>query len=125
MTDGGMMEYIIFTYGTLMKGEVRSHVLNSEEYLGDAVLEDHGLLELGTFPGIVKKEGYKVYGEVYKVSEDKKAELDWIEGEGYLYKFEYADVLLNGKTIKAGLYTFIDDGHEYPLMEPRGKWHGR
>ena len=106
-----------------MKGRSRSHVLDASEFIGEAVLEDHCLLEIGSFPGAVYKEGSKVYGELYLVDEETKSELDWIEGEGYLYKFSTVSVLCNGKYVEAGFYEFLQDDGHYPLYTKEGKWH--
>ena len=61
------MGYKLFTYGTLMKGQCRHHALKDAKYLGDAVLRDYCLLELGSYPGAIPKEGSNVYGEVYEM----------------------------------------------------------
>ena len=106
-----------------MKGRSRSHVLDDSKYVGEGLLEDYGLLEIGSFPGAVFKEGSKVYGELYLVSEEKKRELDYIEGEGYLYKFRTVSVLCNGEYVKAGFYEFLQDNGSYPLYTKEGKWH--
>ena len=117
------MDHYIFTYGTLMKDRYRSSVLDEAEYTGDAVLENHALLELGAYPGAVFKEGSKVFGEVYRISEEKKRELDYIEGEGYLYKYEYADVVCNGRKLKVGFYRYLRDDGSHAFFEEDGKWH--
>lgn len=117
-----MENYLIFTYGTLMKGECRHHVLSNSEFIGDAVLEDYALLELYSYPGAIKKEGFKVYGEVYRVSKELKKELDYIEGEGYLYAFKEVDVICNGEKLKVGFYEFLKDDGSFKLMEGERKW---
>ena len=117
------MEYLIFTYGTLMKGRTRSHVLDGSVFVGDGILEDYALLELGSYPGAVYKTGSTVYGELYLVDEETKRELDWIEGEGYLYKFKTVSVLCNGEYVKAGFYEYLRDDGSCPLYTRKGKWH--
>ena len=117
-----MENYLIFTYGTLMKGECRHHVLASSKFIGDAVLENYALLELGSYPGAIQKEGSKVYGEVYSVSKELKKELDYIEGEGYLYAFKEVEVLCNGEKIIVGFYEFLKDNGSYELMKGERKW---
>ncbi len=113
---------LAFTYGTLMKGQCREHVMDNCRYIGDAILNGYGLLELGNYPGAVPMDGYRVFGEVYEIDEDKKIELDEIEGEGYLYAYREADVDMDGKLIKAGFYEYLLDNGTYQTMEPTGKW---
>lgn len=89
------MSNLFFTYGTLMRGQVRHEVLASAKFLGEAQIDNARLLDTGYgFPAIqVPTSTQKtpsdparaVYGEVYEVSED------------HLWR------LLD--TIEAGLYT--------------------
>ncbi|MBR3228124.1 MAG: gamma-glutamylcyclotransferase [Erysipelotrichaceae bacterium] len=105
-----------------MKDQERAYVLKDCEFIGDAILEDYALKEVGTFPGAVPLKGHKVYGEIYRIDEEKKKELDYIEGEDYLYKFKIVDILCNGEYIKAGFYEFLKDSDVYPYSKKKGKW---
>ena len=113
----------LFTYGTLMKGECRHDILADAEYLGDAILHDYCLQEIGSFPGAVPKEGYEVFGEVYEIPEELITTLDWIEGEGYLYKRKTVEVELNGTEADVLFYEFLKDDGRYEIKMKKGKWN--
>ncbi len=115
------MGYKLFTYGTLMKGQCRHHVLKDAKYLGDAVLHDYCLLELGSYPGAIRKEGFNVYGEVYEIDEALKHELDRIEGSQY--EFRKVTVDLYGQMIDVYVYLFVYDCGNHPVRLPIGKWN--
>ena len=117
------MKYLIFTYGTLMKGQKRQHVMDKCRYIGDAILDDYGLYEIGTYPAAIRMDGFKVYGEVYEVDEKVKKELDFIEDVGNLYNFVEVKVLLNDEYVPVNFYEFIDKGVRYPIRKPEGKWN--
>lgn len=113
---------VIFTYGTLMKNNSNHHYLKDDEYIGDGKLNNYGLLELGYFPGAVPKESYSIIGELYKVSNEEKMNIDYLEGNLYSYKKEF--IRANNKLYYAGYYEYkikrrIDDKE---LCIPYGKW---
>ena len=116
------MNKYLFTYGTLMKGQCRHHILSDRKFIGDAILLDYGLYEIGSYPGAVPMKDFKVYGEVYEIDEKLKVVLDQIEGEGYLYDYKEIDVLIDDKTLKVGFYEFKDRRIKYPIRRPTGKW---
>ena len=113
----------IFTYGTLMKGNFNHHYLKDDEYIGDSILDDYGLLELGFFPGAIKKEGYKVIGEIYKVTDKEKRNIDYLEGDLYSYQKVY--MRSNKKLYYVGFYEykFSKKDEIYKLRMPYGKWN--
>ena len=101
--------YNIFVYGTLKKGGSNHHFLESSEFLRDEVLEDHSIYvpSLFSFPLLLKDKGGKVHGEVYKVDDNTLANLDMLEGEGFLYNRINNDEL----------------GFQYYLFNDNGSWH--
>ena len=115
--------YKVFTYGTLMKQRRNHFILENSKYLGDAILDDYGLYELGTFPGAVKMLGYKVYGEVYEVDEKIKELLDELEDVGNLYDYIDVDVMMDDKLVKVGFYRFNPKQIEYPVRKLNDKWN--
>ncbi len=117
------MKYKLFTYGTLMKGQCRHHVLQDAKYLGDAVLRDYCLLELGSYPGAIRKERFNVYGEVYEIPEKLVPELDRIEGEGYLYERKTVDVTMDDGKTSVLFYEFLMDDGTYEKTRREGKWN--
>jgi len=70
---------LIFVYGTLLKGLERSCVLESSDFIGDAVAKGVQLYDLGSYPAIIKADG-TVIGEIYSVNDETLEILDAIEG---------------------------------------------
>lgn len=112
---------VIFVYGTLMKGMNNHKYLKDNEYIDDAYLYNYGLLELGYFPGAVKAKNYKVCGELYRITDEEKININNLEGSLYDFKHSFFDV--KGKTYYAGFYEYITDWKEYELRKPYGKWN--
>ena len=106
-----------------MKNQIRQHVLDECVFLGDAVLENYGLYEIGRYPAAVPMDGFRVYGEVYEVDEKIKKQLDEIEDVGNLYNYKTVEVRIDNEYISAGFYEFIEDGNTYPVRKPVGKWN--
>jgi gamma-glutamylcyclotransferase (GGCT)/AIG2-like uncharacterized protein YtfP len=74
----------IFVYGTLKRGQRNHHYLmRGSEFLGSfRTAPKYRLYDAGHCPRMVKDEaeGHPVQGEVYKVSSDLLADLDFHEG---------------------------------------------
>lgn len=101
------MKHKIFVYGTLMKNRCNhDYYLCGQEYLGQAVLHGYGLYDLGSYPGIVPEADEKVLGEVYAVDEKTLERLDYLEGNGWLYTRQKAEVLLNGEWTGIEVYVW-------------------
>jgi len=76
-------EYL-FVYGTLLRKAKNSKKLMTAEYVGEGVINDFALYNVNDiYPGIRKKEGYKVYGEIYAVYWDQLNSIDSFEGSQY------------------------------------------
>jgi gamma-glutamylcyclotransferase (GGCT)/AIG2-like uncharacterized protein YtfP len=75
---------LVFVYGTLKRGHGNHHWLRDAPFLGEAVLPDVVLHDLGPFPMAVPGEGV-VRGEVYGVDADGLSRLDRLEGYPRLY----------------------------------------
>lgn len=75
---------LVFVYGTLKRGHGNHHWLSDASFLGEAVLPDVVLHDLGPFPMAVPGEG-SVRGEVYAVEAGGLARLDRLEGYPRLY----------------------------------------
>jgi gamma-glutamylcyclotransferase (GGCT)/AIG2-like uncharacterized protein YtfP len=75
---------LVFVYGTLKRGHGNHHWLLDAPFLGEAVLPDVVLHDLGPFPMAVPGEGI-VRGEVYRVDAAGLARLDRLEGYPRLY----------------------------------------
>ena len=69
-----------FVYGTLRKGDSRFGVLDGCECIAaEAYLDEHFMISLGGFPGIMPGTG-RIRGEVYEIDEEILGMLDRIEG---------------------------------------------
>tara|TARA_R110000751_G_scaffold249309_1_gene349027 strand:- start:21 stop:707 length:687 start_codon:yes stop_codon:yes gene_type:complete len=79
---------LVFVYGTLKKGYGLNPVLGTDaKMIGDGLLHDHIIYDLGHFPGVSAKDGAgPVVGEVYEVGSRVMPHIDSVESEGSLYR---------------------------------------
>ena len=82
----GGVEMIIFVYGTLKKKYGNNFRLKDCPFLGEKVLTDIGLYDLGPFPMAIWQEGAKVVCEAYECSPEVVHGLDALEGHPYFYE---------------------------------------
>lgn len=80
----------VFVYGTLKTGKSNYGLLSSSTYLGRAVITGkYKMVDLGWYPGLIHdtslKENVRVYGEVFRVSEETLHMLDHLEGHPNYY----------------------------------------
>ena len=83
--------YMLFTYGTLLPGEIRHAILTEAgaHRLGPATTEPgYQLLDLGAFPALVKAKLGQVVGELYEIDQATLDYLDRIEGHPHFYRRE-------------------------------------
>ena len=114
-------ENMLFTYGTLMKGQSNHGYLKSNEYVGDAVLNNYALMEIGGFPGAIPVDSSWVTGELYRVDARTKKYIDVLEG--LLYDYKRVIVEVDGKKYMPGFYEYKADEYGcYPVRPPYGKW---
>lgn len=109
----------IFVYGTLMKGNRAHSYLENAAYCGNYILENYGMYNLGSFPGIVPLEGEKVVGEVYLVDYETIPEMDMYETE--MYKRESVLVYNYSSIVEVEVYVFQWDVSNYSLVQ--SKWN--
>jgi len=77
---------LLFTYGTLMRGNCNHSYMCSSALVGVAVLRDYALYDLGCFPGIRPCAGASVTGELYVLGSQRDFErIRRLEGDGSLY----------------------------------------
>ena len=113
-------EYLVFVYGTLMKGQANHRLLRDESYLGEATLDGYDMYDLGYFPGIVPGTG-TVRGELYRVVTVELLSLDVLEGQGTLYSRETVPVRLeDGSAVDAFVYVYLLCVEDCPLL--KGKY---
>ena len=67
------------------------------------------MYNVGPYPAIVKEDGGRVRGELYKVSSMKIKTLNRIEGEGFLYKRTPVTVKVEDEEIDGETYVYLLD----------------
>lgn len=97
----------IFVYGTLMRGNSNYEMyLSGSGFIGEALLKDFALYDLGDYPGIVPLLGGSVKGEVFEIDEAAKKSIDELEEEGSLYIVRNVKVRLNGEALDVLTYVY-------------------
>ncbi|MGL5540453.1 MAG: gamma-glutamylcyclotransferase family protein [Erysipelotrichaceae bacterium] len=115
----------VFVYGTLLEGERNHYLLEGQPKIDDALLHDHTLVELGSFPGIIKSKHNFVQGELYQIDNACKVRLDRLEGSLYEYVEGYVEV--GDMVYYTHYYLYVGSlsngmGKAYPRCVLRGKW---
>jgi gamma-glutamylaminecyclotransferase len=79
--------HLVFVYGTLKSGHVRSAALRGQRYIGIArTAPNYTMFQYGSYPALVESvacEGavpQSIFGELYEVDDACMMELDKIEG---------------------------------------------
>lgn len=94
---------LVFVYGTLRRDEVNHHLLESARYRGKHITEPcYKMVDLGAYPGVVKRGRTRIQGEVYEVSQEEMATLDRLEG----YPTDYTRELIPTPWGRAWIYLY-------------------
>src|SRR5947209_4801354 len=107
--------FLLFVYGTLMRGGVRHRLLADQRFLGDARTRPHyALHDFGAHPGMVRRDdGGAVAGELYEVAVGRIPELDAAEDAPTLFRL--APVALEGQAGPAFAYLYQRSVEGMPL----------
>jgi gamma-glutamylcyclotransferase (GGCT)/AIG2-like uncharacterized protein YtfP len=92
--------FLLFVYGTLMRGGVRHFALSGQPFLGPARTAPlYELLDLGAYPGLVRAAGAgrPVEGELYLVERRLLPLLDTVEGAPDLFRLAPVELLGAGE----------------------------
>ena len=117
------MKHLVFTYGTLMKGQPAYGKFGACEFVDEATLYDYAIYEVGLYPAAVPLKGFKVEGEVYAVNDEQLKLFDEYEDEGDLYIRKIVKVeLADKKIIDVFLYEYNKNVSSLELRKPEGKW---
>lgn len=120
---------LLFTYGTLQRGNARNYVLDGAKYLGPAKTYEKFLLkDRGDFPLMVElsKTARKklaldmtaVQGELYDISEALLKNLDRIEGHpNFFTRRQILVELPDGKPVMVSSYLITPDKAKAPWFE--------
>jgi gamma-glutamylaminecyclotransferase len=99
--------FLLFVYGTLMRGGCNHGALAGQRFLRGAMTRSkYLLLDLGAYPGLVlaQNDGRAIHGELYEVERRLIADLDRIEGAPELYRLELVEIKDEDDRIYAYIY---------------------
>ncbi len=113
----------LFVYGTLCRGLSRNNLLSQAKFIDLAYCEG-GLIDVGSYPGLVRGEGY-VVGEVYEIDSDTLSRLDMVEGfyeddiKHSLFTRKMASIcsFRDNSTTTTWLYYFKQDDGNYHRIQ--------
>jgi gamma-glutamylcyclotransferase (GGCT)/AIG2-like uncharacterized protein YtfP len=100
------MNYRVFVYGTLRKGESNHHYLQGGVLIEDGVwAKGYTMYDLIAYPCAIPTQEGQIKGEIWQIDENCLAEIDKLEG------------------IEEGLYTRILDNvlQAYIYVKPNSK----
>lgn len=114
--------FLLFTYGTLMKGERNEHLLKNARFVGKAVTKPkYNLFRIDgnfVFPAIIDEGSLAVKGEVYECPMSALPGMDRMEGHPHFYcrqPIELEDdeklrTFVGGDNKDVIAYFFVDKG---------------
>lgn len=117
--------FLLFVYGTLMRGGVNHTLLAEQRFLGPARTRPrYALFRLNDYPGLVVCEcdGTAVHGELYEVARPLMPTLDEIEGAPTLFRLEPIEVEAAVGPVYAYLYQQDTSGFRCCVD---GRWRHR
>ena len=118
-----MMNYTVFTYGTLMKDQRNHYYLADSRFLCDAILDGYGLFDTPyDYPAAVKMDDHTVYGELYEVDEKTKEMMDELEEVGNLYDCTEVIVKSESGNKKALFYEYLKPTEGLKPYTQKSKW---
>ncbi len=112
-------KHVVFVYGTLMRGERASHMLEKYEYLGEFTLKDYALYQVSYYPGIKEASGSCVIGEAYRVDDACIKVMDRYEAEGSLYLRKKVRITDGQEDMEAFVYVYNQEVKGPAMI---GKW---
>jgi gamma-glutamylcyclotransferase (GGCT)/AIG2-like uncharacterized protein YtfP/lysophospholipase L1-like esterase len=115
----------LFVYGTLKRGECRSHVLRSQTFLGEVLTAArYRLFDTGSYPALVEDaDGLAIEGELWEVDESCLKMLDAIEGVPDLYRRQ--SMTLDKHCAVGEVQTYIYQRSTVGMRDCGTRWDGR
>lgn len=83
------MSHKVFVYGTLKRGQANNKRLKDSKFLGEAeTTHSYRMYTNRSYPMIIEDQdhGKAIKGELYEVSDEVLKDLDYLEGQGFLYE---------------------------------------
>jgi gamma-glutamylaminecyclotransferase len=81
------MKVQVMVYGTLMRGERNHRQMTGARFVREARTSARfTLVDRGAFPALLQEGATSVRGELYEVTLEHLARLDWFEGVPRLYE---------------------------------------
>jgi gamma-glutamylcyclotransferase (GGCT)/AIG2-like uncharacterized protein YtfP len=94
---------LVFVYGTLRRDEVNHHLLEGACFCGHHTTAPRfKMVNLGSYPGVVKRGRSRIQGEVYAVGTETMSLLDRLEG----YPTAYTRELIATPWGRAWIYIY-------------------
>ncbi len=85
--SNGVREQLLFVYGTLLRGEASHELLAGARFVREAKTAPRfSLVDLGTYPGVVRGGDVAIAGELWVVDIPTLARVDVNEGHPVLFK---------------------------------------
>ncbi|APR78823.1 Hypothetical protein A7982_04170 [Minicystis rosea] len=85
--------FTLFVYGTLLRGEESHALLEGATFLGEAkTVASYRLVDLGTYPGLVRGGDLSVVGELYSLDAPTLATIDVHKGHPVLFKRDFVEL---------------------------------
>lgn len=107
----------VFVYGTLLRGESNSFLMDKAKFDGVAVTKpEYDLVDMGWYPAAIQGGGTAIWGEVYLVDSKKLAAIDRLEGLYHRRQVRLAD----GSSAQLYLYPRAQ-ARGYPIVMS-GQW---
>jgi gamma-glutamylcyclotransferase (GGCT)/AIG2-like uncharacterized protein YtfP len=116
----------VFVYGSLKQGYALHSALEDSKFLGTDWLDEMRLADIGAYPAMFRWPGgkdFRVYGEIYEVTNDVLKHLDLVEGvHGGFYRRETVKSTIYGDC-EAYLQPYLANRYKLNLV-PSGMWSG-
>lgn len=113
---------LLFVYGSLMRGESNSAMMNGATFLSAASSAGgYTLVKRGAYPGLLGGGTTAIAGELYRVPPSKLEQLDSFEGHPHVYR-RGPLALAGGGTVDA---YFLVDCPPGAAEIPGGDWRRR
>lgn len=117
-----MTRHLLFVYGTLKRGYRSHHLLDGQEFVGNAsTAPGYRLYDSGDYPCLVKDTAtdHSIHGELFRVDEACLARLDEYEGAPHLFMRTFIEVPGVHEPVFTYLYVrsvsgFRDCGTSWP-----------